>query len=436
MDTVWLEIALIVVAICANGYFAGSEIAVVSSRPGRLTALRDAGWPGAESALRLKEAPDAFLATIQIAITSVGTLASAVGGAAAVEALTPALAALPVPGAVSWAGPASLSLVILVITYVSLVLGELVPKALALRNPERFACFVARPVEQVSRLSGRLVRFLTASTNVVLRVLGQRSGASGAAPVSEEDVKYLLKEGAAHGVFEHEEAALVHSVFEFTDTRVREIMIPRLSILGLDAATPSAHVVTRVAEIGKSRFPVYRDSIEYVIGVVTLKDLVGGLARGETLDLVRFARPALFIPETVLISHLLRQFRQTHQEFAMVVDEYGSIAGLVTLEDILAEIVGRLPGEGDATSGVGVTRLPDGSLLLEGMLPVETARERLGLPVPDSSDYQTVAGFLLVRLQAVPTPGMSEDLPGWRLTVVDMDGPRIAKIKAQRVTTP
>jgi putative hemolysin len=326
--------------------------------------------------------------------------------------------------------------VILVITYVSLVLGELVPKALALRNPERFACFVARPVEQVSRLSGRLVRFLTASTNAVLRVLGQRSGESGAAPVSEEDVKYLLKEGAAHGVFEHQEAALVHSVFEFTDTRVREIMVPRPSILGLDAATPSAHVLTQVAEIGKSRFPVYRDSIEHVIGVVTLKDLVGGLARDETLDLVRFARPAAFIPETVLISHLLRQFRQTRQEFAMVVDEYGSIAGLVTLEDVMAEIVGRLPVEGDATSGVGVTRLPDGSHLLEGMLPVEAARERLGLPVPDSSDYQTVAGFLLVRLQAVPTPGISVDLPGWRLTVVDMDGPRIAKIKAQRVTTP
>jgi putative hemolysin len=435
MDTIWLEVVLIVVAILANGYFAGSEIAVVSSRVGRLTAMREAGWPGAEAALRLKEAPDAFLATIQIAITSVGTLASAVGGAAAVEALTPALAALPIPGAGRWAGPASLGLVIFAITYVSLVLGELVPKALALRHPERVACFVARPVEQVSRLSGRLVRLLTVSTNVVLRLLGGGTAGGEAAPVAEEDVKYLLKEGAARGVFEHEEAALVHSVFEFTDTRVREIMVPRPSILGLEASTPPARVLSWVAEVGKSRFPVYRDSIEHVIGVVTLKDLVGGLARSEALDLARLARPPLFVPETLLISHVLRQFRQMRQEFAMVVDEYGSIAGLVTLEDVVAEIVGPLPGEGDATSEVGVSRLPDGSLLLDGMLSGEAARERLALPVPESTEYQTIAGFILHRLAAVPAPGTSVDLPGWRLTVVDMDGPRIAKVKAQRVVT-
>jgi len=435
MDTIWLEIVLIVVAILANGYFAGSEIAVVSARVGRLTALGEAGWPGAESALRLKAAPDAFLATIQIAITSVSTLASAVGGAAAVEALTPALGALPVPGASRWAGPASLALVILVITYVSLVFGELVPKALALRNPERFACFVARPVEHVSRLSGRLVRFLTVSTNVVLRSLGQGRTDGEAAPVSEEDVKYLLKEGAARGVFEHEEAALVHSVFEFTDTRVREIMVPRPGILGLEVSTPAPHVLARVAEIGKSRFPVYRDSIEHIEGVVTLKDLVRGLARGEPLDLTRLARPPLFVPETLLISHLLRQFRQVHQEFAIVVDEYGSIAGLVTLEDVMTEIVGPLPGEGDAPSAIGVSRLPDGSFLLDGMLPAEDARDRLGLPVPDSTEYQTVAGFILHRLAAIPAPGTSVDLLGWRLTVVEMEGPRIAKVKAQRVAS-
>ncbi len=434
MDTIWPEVVLIVIAILANGYFAGSEIAVVSSRVGRLTALREAEWPGAESALRLKEAPDAFLATIQIAITSVSTLASAVGGAAAVEALTPALAALPVPGAARWAGLASLALVILVITYVSRVLGELVPKALALRNPERFACFVARPVERVSQLSGRLVRFLTVSTNVVLKSLGQGRADGEAAPVSEEDVKYLLKEGAARGVFEHEEAALVHSVFEFTDTRVREIMVPRTGILGLEASTPATRVLPRVAEIGKSRFPVYRDSIEHVAGVVTLKDLVAVLARGETLDLARLARPPLFVPETLPISHLLRQFRQMRQEFAMVVDEYGGIAGLVTLEDVMAEIVGPLPGEGDGTSEIGVSRLSDGSLLLDGMLPAEDAWERLGLHVAASTEYQTVAGFILHRLAAIPAPGTSVDLRGWRLTVMEMEGPRIAKVKAQRVS--
>jgi putative hemolysin len=435
MDTVWLEIALIVVAILANGYFSGSEIAVVSSRMSRLAALRDAGHPGASSALRLKEAPDAFLATIQIAITSVGTLASAVGGAAAVEALTPRLAGLPLPGAAQWAGALALAAVVILITYMSLVIGELVPKALAVRQPERFACFVARPVEFLSKASNSLVRLLTMSTNFVLLVLGQ-SRTVEPPPVSEDDVRYLVREGAARGVFQREEAALVHRVFEFTDTTVREIMIPRPRILGLEVATPPAEVLARLAQIGKSRVPVYRDSVEHTTGVITLKEVVAAVARGETLDLARLATPALFVPEMLLVSRLLEEFRRTGREIAMVVDEYGSVVGAVTLEDVLAEIVAGPPGEGDSVGMTGVTRLPDGSYLLDGLVSAEDARIGLGVPIPESGDYQTVAGFILVRLAAVPTPGVSVALPGWWLTVVDMEGPRIAKIKAQRVTTP
>jgi magnesium and cobalt exporter, CNNM family len=434
MDTIWLEIALIVVAILANGYFAGSEIAVVSSRVSRLESLREAGQPGAASALRLKEAPDAFLATIQIAITSVATLASAVGGAAAVEALTPLLAGLPLPGAAQWAEPAALGAVVVLITYVSLVLGELVPKALALRNPERLACFVARPVEFLSRASNKLVRLLTTSTNLVLLVLGQ-SRVLEAPPVSEDDVRYLVREGAARGVFEREEAALVHRVFEFTDTTVREIMIPRHRVLGVEVATPPGEVMARLAQIGKSRMPVYRDSIEYTIGVITLKDVVRALAQGEALDLARLATPALFVPEMLRVSRLLEEFRRTGREFAMVVDEYGSIVGAVTLEDVLGEIVAGIPGvESDSVGMSGVSRLPNSSYLLDGSVSAEDVRTRLGVPIPESEDYQTVAGFILFRLEAVPTPGVSLDLPGWRLTVVDMDGPRIARIKAQRMT--
>ncbi len=432
MDTVWLEIALIVVAILANGYFSGSEIAVVSSRVSRLASLRDAGHPGAASAMRLKEAPDVFLATIQVAITSVSTLASAVGGAAAVGALTPRLAGLPLPGAAQWAEAVALAAVVVMITYLSLVLGELVPKALALRNPERFASFVARPVELLSRATNRLVRLLTRSTNLVLLVLGQ-SRAVEAPPVSEDDVRYLVREGAARGVFEREEAALVHRVFEFTDTTVREIMIPRHRVLGLEVATPPGDVVAQLAQIGKSRMPVYRDSVEHTVGVVTLKDVVQALARGEVLDLARLATPALFVPEMVLVSRLLEEFRRARREFAMIVDEYGSIVGAVTLEDVLGEIVAGIPGESESVGMAGVSRLPDGSYLLDGLVSAEDARTHLGVPVPESHDYQTVAGFILVRLAAVPTAGVSVDLPGWRLTVVDMDGPRIARIKAQRV---
>jgi putative hemolysin len=226
MDTIWLEMILIAVGILANGFFAGSEFALVSARQARLTRLRDQSVRGAATALSLKRDPETFLATIQIAITLVGTLASAVGGATAIEALTPWLAGLPVPGARQWAEPVALAIVILTIAYVSLVLGELAPKALALRNPERVACRVARPVQALVRAAAWPGRILTVSTRAVLRLL--RQGEAPAAPlVSEDEVKYLVREGVSHGVFEHHESELVHRVFQFTDTPVRAVMVPR-----------------------------------------------------------------------------------------------------------------------------------------------------------------------------------------------------------------
>jgi len=251
METIWLELVLIAVAILANGFFAGSEIALVSSRISRLAQLRQEATTGAAKAMSLKERPEAFLATIQIAITAVGTLASAVGGAAAVEALTPWLAGLGLPGAKEWAGPVALGIVVLLITYVSLVIGELAPKAVALRNPERIACLVAPAVFWLSRISSAVVRALTASTNAVLRVLGQ--GTAQESPfTSEEEVRYLVRQGAAKGIFEKVEEELVHNVFEFADTTVREIMTPRPHIQGLDMATPAEEVLRRAVAIGHS----------------------------------------------------------------------------------------------------------------------------------------------------------------------------------------
>ena len=251
METIWLELVLIAVAILANGFFAGSEIALVSSRISRLAQLRQEATTGAAKAMSLKERPERFLATIQIAITAVGTLASAVGGAAAVEALTPWLAGLGLPGAKEWAGPVALGIVVLLITYVSLVIGELAPKAVALRNPERIACLVAPAVFWLSRISSAVVRALTASTNAVLRVLGQ--GTAQESPfTSEEEVRYLVRQGAAKGIFEKVEEELVHNVFEFADTTVREIMTPRPHIQGLDMATPAEEVLRRAVAIGHS----------------------------------------------------------------------------------------------------------------------------------------------------------------------------------------
>jgi putative hemolysin len=433
MDTIWLELVLIGVAIMANGFFAASEMAVVAARVGRLTRMRDDRVRGAAIALRLKQSPDTFLATIQIAITLVGTLASAIGGATAAEALTPWLAALPLPGAPVWAAPVALGVVVVVITYVSLVVGELTPKALALRHPERIACAVAGSVDRLSRLSSRLVTVLTVSTRGLLRLFGQRAVAR-AEVTSEEDVRHLLREGAARGVFEKVEEELVHNVFEFTDTTAREVMVPRPNILGLDVATPPEQVLARVAAIGRARIPVYRGSVDTPVGILVLKDLVSCLASGQAPVLERLMRPPLFVPETVRLSVLLRELQRTRQSLALVVDEYGAVLGLVTVEDLLEEIVGDIREERESLDVPFAVRLGDGALLVDGSAPILDVRARLGLDVPESADYHTLAGFVMHALDAVPRPGASIVLAGNRLTVVDMEGPRIVKIKVQPVT--
>jgi putative hemolysin len=429
MDGVWIELVLILVGILANGFFAGAEIALVSSRVSRLVQLRQQRIRGADVALRLKEAPDTFLATVQIAITAVGTLASAVGGATAVRALTPWLADLGLGAA---AQPVALGLVVVAITYVSLVLGELAPKGLAMRNPERLACATARPLQAVSRASSGLIRLLTASTNAVLRLLGQ--GASQESPfVSEEEVRYLVREGAAKGIFEKVEEELVHNVFRFADTTVRQVMVPRHAVLWLDVGLPSGLLLRQAAAIGHSRVPVCRGSVEDVVGVLVLKDLVGALARGEQPVLPQILRPALFVPETSRVSLLLREFQRTRQNLAMVVDEYGALVGLVTLEDLLEEIVGDLPEESERPRAPVVSPRPDGSWLIEGATPIRDLRPALPAAVapPDAPDYTTVAGFVLDSLGTVPAVGASFLARGTRWTVVEMEGPRIVRVSVK-----
>lgn len=428
MDTIWLEVVLIAVGIVANGFFAGSEIALVSARISRLAQLREQRVAGAAVALALKEAPETFLATIQVAITTVGTLASAVGGATAVEALTPVFVDFGLGRA---AQPLALGLVIVAITYVSLVIGELVPKAVALRDPERVACVTAPIVSVVSRLSGWVVALLTASTNLVLRVIGL-GGAQASPFVSEDEVRYLVREGAAKGIFEKVEEELVHNVFEFADTTVREIMTPRMSIKGVDVATAPAALLAEAADLNHGSFPVYDGSPEQTLGVIAIKDLLKAAARGEPLDPRRLARPPLYIPETARISGVLRELQRNQQELAMVVNEHGGIVGLVTIEDVLEEIVGELGAESDTQSSY-VTRLPDGGWLLDGLAPVDEVERTLGIDLPGSRDYATVAGFLLTTLNSVPVRGTSVLAATHHWTVMEMDGPRIRRVKVQRV---
>jgi putative hemolysin len=323
----------------------------------------------------------------------------------------------------------ALGLVILAITYVSLVVGELAPKAVALRNPERVAALMAPVIQSLSRWSSGLVALLTWSTKALLRLMGL--GGDVVSPfISEEDVRYLVREGAAKGIFEKSEEELVHNVFEFADTTAREIMTPRLKIRGLDISTPPTEVLAAAVATGHSRMPVYRGSPEHPVGVVTLKDLVRVVAEGGTLDLPALLRPPLFVPETARISVLLREFQRTRQGLALVVDEYGAVVGLVTVEDVVEEIVGEIRDE-DETAPSLITRLPDGSFIVDGMAPVDEVERVLGVSLPEPRDYTTVAGFILTTLNTVPARGTSFTADGRRWTVLEMDGPRIRRVQVR-----
>ncbi len=432
METIWLEMILILVAILANGFFAGSEIALVSARPARLAQLQDESVRGAATAVALKRAPESFLATIQIAITLVGTLASAVGGATAIEALTPWFERLPVPSAAAWGEPLALGLVILAITYVSLVLGELVPKALALRDPERTACRVARPITALIRAAAWPSRILTRSTRAVLTAIGERD-APAAPLVSEDEIRYLVREGATQGVLEPRESELVHRVFEFTDTLVRAVMVPRPKILALDLATPPDEVLKKAVAFGRTRYPVIRGSVDDTVGVVVIKDLLRCAAESRPPVLDTLHHPALFVPESARVSELLREFQRQHRNLALVVDEYGRTTGLVTVEDCLEEIVGEIREEREPRGVPLLSRLPDGAYVIDGTATIRDLREQAGVPLDESPEYQTVAGFLLHTLHTVPQPGAAVTAHGFVWTVVDMDGPRIAKVKAEPI---
>jgi putative hemolysin len=313
---------------------------------------------------------------------------------------------------------------------VSLLIGELTPKALALRNPERLAALVARPVAGLMRLLAGPGRVLTWATRVILTVIGQ-SGAPPAPLVSEEEVKYLVREGTAQGIFEAAERDLVNRVFQFADTPVRLVMVPRPNILGLDVETPPAEVLVRAARLGHTRLPVFRGSIEDARGVVVIKDLFRCAALAQPVNLERLMHPPLFVPESAPVSAVLRQFQSSRVHLALVVDEYGQVAGLVTTEDLLEEIVGEIRDERESSRLQSVARLPGGSYLIDGTATIRDLREQVGLPLEESPDYQTVAGFLLHRLGAVPRPGTMIVAGGHRWTIVEMDGPRIMKARAE-----
>jgi putative hemolysin len=427
----WLEALLILTLIFANGFFAASEIAMIATRKSRIEALLEKGVRSAAVVARLKNDPDRFLATVQIGVTVVSSLASAIGGAAAIDYLKPQIAA-SFPFAARWAEAVALLIVVLPISYLSLVLGELVPKSLALRFSEQIACFVARPIELLARMSSLFVKALTASSNFVLKLFGGNPGDT-ASFISVDEIKSLIREGAAKGIFNETERELIHSVFEFTDTAVKAVMIPRTEIHAIEVNVSLADVAKSFVESGFSRIPVYEAELDKVIGILYNKDVFKALQAKSDFRIRDHLHPAFFVPSTLPISELLKQLQRRRLAMALVVNEFGEVEGLATLEDLVEEIVGEIRDEYDREERGPVERLPDGAMVIQGSALLKDLKADFDLPFEDSADYHTLAGFLLARLKRIPRGGEWVEEHGYKMTIVDMEGRRIVKIKLERL---
>jgi magnesium and cobalt exporter, CNNM family len=424
-----LIVVVIAFLLLGNGFFSGSEIAVISARRSRIDALVAEGSRAARRVRDLQDNLDRFLATAQIGVTVMGTLAGVLGGYLASRHIDPLLKD-------SWLSavvPASLEAAFVVglgIVYVELVVGELVPKALALKYTETVALLVSGPFTLMSRLSRWLIALLTASTRGVLMLFGVRDFGARIF-VSEEEIKHLVTEGRAQGVFGQSEADLIHSVFEFKDTPVRKVMVPRPKIFALDAATPPDKVGGLIVESGFSRIPAYEGSVDNIVGLVYVKDALRLLEKGQPVVIRKILHPAHFVPETKKTGELLKELQKRRNHLALVIDEHGSLTGLVTLEDLLEEIVGEIHDEYDWEER-SVERLRDGSLVVEGTVSAAELRDTYEVPLPESEEFETVAGFMLDRLGSLPKGGEVVHVAGYRLTVVDVERNRISKVKVEK----
>jgi magnesium and cobalt exporter, CNNM family len=422
-----MNVAILFALILLNGAFAMSEIALVMSRKARLQPLADEGDIGASAALRLHAEPTRLLSTVQIGITSISILNGIVGEAAIAPTLAGWLRTRGFEGmAVDYV---STALVVLLITYFSIVLGELVPKRLGQLDPEAVARRVARPMLWIALIAKPFVKLLAGSTELVLRAFGIRDG--GAPKITQEEIQALLMEGSDAGVIEEEEHDMVRNVFRLDERQIGSLMVPRRNVISLDVNLPWEENVKRIEASGHTRYPVVRGGQRDILGVLSARTLLKKALRGQAPDLKNDLQPPVFVPESLTGMELLQNFRSSSVQLAFVVDEYGEVLGIVTLRDVLEAITGEFPS-GQAGDQWAVRR-EDGSWLLDGLMPVPELKDRLELKeVPEEERYHTLSGMLMMLLGRLPQTADRVEWKGWRFEVVDMDGKRIDKVLASR----
>lgn len=418
-----LEIILIVLLVMANGVFAMAEIAVVSARKARLRTRSESGDRGAAVALELAERPDDFLSTVQIGITLVGILAGVFGGATIAEELGAVFNRL------GWIAPhgesAGLAIVVVAITYLSLVIGELVPKRVALTNPERIAAAMAPFMRRLSRVARPAVWFLGASTSAIVKVLHVR--ASDEPAVTEEELTTMLELGRQTGEFHPAEEEMIKGVFALGDRTASAIMTPRREVVWLDLARPAEELQRLIVDSGQSRFPAAEGDLDRFVGIVDVRDLIADCFSARPIDLRAAVREALVFPETTSALQILHEFQKRKAEIGIVVDEYGGFEGIVTVADLATRILGLDEDEEQ------LVRRDDGSWLADAMMNFADFAAAVGLRVPDADEHDTVAGFVLARLGRLPRVADHIEAGGFRLEIVDMDGRRVDKVLVAKV---
>lgn len=431
---VLVQVGVIALLILINAFLAGSEIAIVSVRKSRIRQLAEEGVRAARTVLRVAENSSRFLATIQVGVTLAGFFASAVGAIALVIPLSDLLRATPIAAVSASADALALVVVTLLISFVTLVFGELVPKNLAIHYAEGISLRVARPIEALAALTMPLVAVLTFATNLVLRLFGVRERAM-LPHVTEDEIISMVDAGEEEGVIHPFEGQMIRGVFDFGDTVVREVMVPRIDMVALEKDTPIEEALATFLRVGFSRLPVYEDSIDNVVGVLYAKDLLRYFhdePRPE--DIVALARPPVFVPETKRVSELFRELQQSRTQLAIVVDEYGGTAGLVTMEDMLEEIVGEIRDEYDLEE-VRLDVLGPNEVLANGLVSVGDLADALDIRL-EVEDVDTVAGLVYSRLGRIPVAGDTVQVEDLTLTVEAVSGRRIRKVRVKRQPPP
>lgn len=428
-----MDVAILLALIAINALFAMAEVALLTAKRSKLQRMVDSGDRQAAAALELGEDPNRFLSTVQIGITTIGILNGVVAESALSSPVASWLESLGVSNDTS--GWLASTLIVVIITYLSIVLGELVPKRIGQTNPEPIARIVAKPMLTLALVARPLVKLLSGSTQLLLRAVGIRH--AGAPVVTEEEIHALLEEGSDAGVIEENERQMVRNVFRLDDRQITSLMVPRGDIISLDLDEPLNENLQRIQDTEHSRFPVCKGGFDDVLGFINAKVLLAQTLRGETPDFKTNLQPAVFVPESLTGMELLEHFKSSGVQMAFVIDEYGEIQGLITLQDLIEAIAGEFKPD-DHEDAWAIQR-QDGSWLLDGIIPVPELKDTLGLetvPEEDKGRYNTLSGMIMLLMGRIPSASEAIDWESWRFEVVDMDGKRIDKVLATQLVTP